>query len=79
MTTNRNGNMRPEGTRRVEGTRHGNQHRSRKVDLLALLDAARYALDVHGEVDNARLYLKLYHRQYALAPASTRRRWRCGR
>jgi hypothetical protein len=56
----------------------GNQHASRRRDLLGLLDAARFVLG-RGNVLSARAYLITYRLAYALAPASTRRRWRCGR
>jgi hypothetical protein len=43
-----------------------------------LLRAAREALR-SGEVHISIVYLYVYRFQYAEAPASTRRRWRCGR
>ena len=56
---------------------HGNQHASRKVGLMALLDLARTALR-RGEVETAQSCLYVYRAGYAQAPASTRRPWRCG-
>lgn len=56
----------------------GNQHYSRKVDLMDMLRRARDALRWH-QLENARFYLSLFRTAHALAPASTRRRWRCGR
>jgi len=57
----------------------GNQHRSRRRDLIGLLDAARYWLKDRSALHTARGLLQRYHIEYALAPASTRRRWKCGR
>lgn len=57
--------------------RHGNQHVSRKTRLLSLLRAARVYLWA-GEVADARALLATFWRRHAKAPASTRRRWRCG-
>ena len=56
----------------------GNQYVSRKRMLLQTLFYTRMAL--HNAMPNAaRIYLDDYHRAYALVPASTKRRWRCGR
>ena len=56
---------------------HGNQHASRKRDLLAYLSTARIML-LGGRADLARKYLMFYRERYTKAPASSRRRWRCG-
>lgn len=56
---------------------HGNQHNSRRSTLLALLATARDYLDLHN-VKAAQGWLNLYRQCYATAPASTRRRWKCG-
>ena len=56
----------------------GNQHRSTRASLLGLLRLARAALRV-GVVDTARECLAAYHCGHDQAPASTRRRWKCGR
>jgi hypothetical protein len=56
----------------------GNQYASRKRRLLTTLRAARSALASH-RVDTAQWFLSIYHAAYAVAPASTRRRWKCGR
>lgn len=55
-----------------------NQHSSRKTELLALLHAAHDWL-IQGEVEAAQAFLGLYRDAYAQVPASTRRRWKCGR
>ena len=57
---------------------YGNQHRCRRVDLLFLLQMARSDLCILG-VDSARARLRQFWRLYGQAPASTRRRWKCGR
>lgn len=57
---------------------HGNQHASRYGLLTGLLHLARTAL-LRGEVDTARSCLYVYRIGYTQAPASTRRRWKCGR
>jgi len=57
---------------------HGNQHDSLKTDLLNMLYAAEVYLR-NGLVSEARVVLGWYRRDYLLAPASTRRRWKCGR
>lgn len=71
----------------------GNQHASRKADLLKALDCARkavrmaYRIRTSGALgftmadhyrDDARYALTLYRAKYNAAPASTRRRWACG-
>ena len=56
----------------------GNQHASRKVRLRRLLYAA-YSLMTSGNTEDARKYMGIYRRLYAEAPASTRRRCKCGR
>lgn len=55
-----------------------NQYNSRKSDLLDMLHTARDYLE-SGLIENARFYLRLYRTAYSLVPASTKRRWRCGR
>lgn len=66
---------------------HGNQHASRKADLLTILNVARSRLRVaamtHGKqrehlVSDARYALAMFRAKYNAAPASTRRRWACG-
>lgn len=59
-------------------TSGGNQHTGRRAGLLALLGVARAAL-ADGEVEAARSCLLFYRMGHAQAPASTRRRWKCGR
>jgi len=56
----------------------GNQHSSLKQRLLFMLGVARLCLSA-GEVEGARGALARYREVYAAAPASTRRRWKCGR
>ncbi len=56
----------------------GNQYESRRADLMDMLRTARELLRC-GDWLRARYYLSLYRTAYALAPASTRRRWKCGR
>lgn len=56
----------------------GNQYISRRRWLLGYLKAARAWL-AHGEVSVARGWLAVFRAEYAKVPASTRRRWRCGR
>lgn len=55
----------------------GNQYASRKRDLLRLIHAARELLR-EGSPTGARICMDEYRRRYSRAPASTRRRWRCG-
>ena len=62
----------------MDNVKHGNQHWSRKLRLLEFLQASRAALR-RGEVVWARYMLETYRYNYAKAPASTRRRWKCGR
>ena len=57
----------------------GNQHASRKAELIHLLNMACTCLRYPGTRSMARNYLAEYREAYALVPASTRRRWRCGR
>ena len=57
---------------------HGNQHVSRKRDLCKLIHWAHDHL-IDGHVDAAQGILDAYRRAYAAVPASTRRRWKCGR
>ncbi len=56
----------------------GNQYSSEKRLLLSQLWMARLALRM-GAVWYAQELLKMFHTRYAEAPASTRRRWKCGR
>ena len=55
----------------------GNQYRSRKGALLDTLACARLNLAA-GVVGAARAGLRLFWKQHGRAPASTRRRWKCG-
>lgn len=57
---------------------HGNQHVSRKADLLRVLGHARLSL-AGGHHLAAVLYLQQWRGEYRSVPASTRRRWKCGR
>lgn len=50
----------------------------RKAVLKNLLSYAREALNDH-DVWLARWWLDSYHHYYAAVPASTKRRWKCGR
>lgn len=64
-------------------TTWGNQHHSRRAELLRVLGWARKALR-SGQSRRMRIYLAqsylaLWRTEYERAPASTRRRWRCGR
>jgi hypothetical protein len=54
-----------------------NQHYSRKVDLMDTLKRVRMYLRWHMLAD-ARFQLAKFWREHSKAPASTRRRWRCG-
>lgn len=56
----------------------GNQYLSRKADLWAMIHTAHDLL-IAGNVEGARYYLSLYRTAYGLAPASSKRRWKCGR
>ena len=56
----------------------GTQHKSLRRYLVDLLAAAEGALR-DGKTATARFLLCLYRAGYAQAPASTRRRWKCGR
>ena len=56
---------------------HGNQYGSRKATLIQRLHNARVLLKA-GIFSQARIFLEWYREDYAKAPASTRRRWRCG-
>ena len=57
---------------------HGNQHKSPKRSLVLILDAARRYLAA-GDLLRARHRLSKFWRLRELVPASTRRRWKCGR
>lgn len=62
----------------------GNQHNSRRGDMLAVLGLARRALRsdalaVPARVRFAQSYLAVWRGMLDSTPASTRRRWRCGR
>ena len=56
----------------------GNQYNSRNSYLWALIYTARDYLEL-GDVEQAQEWLALYRKLYAQVPASTRRRWKCGR
>ena len=56
----------------------GNQHQSRKERLMDFLDVSRAELR-QGNIVMAMYMLETYRYNYAKAPASTRRRWRCGK
>ena len=56
----------------------GNQHVSRKRELMRMLYNARSYLDC-GDIHIARRFLDAWRTAYALVPASTKRRWKCGR
>lgn len=55
-----------------------NQHNSRRRALLWCLNTARALLSA-GNLYDARCTLAYFRREFARVPASTRRRWRCGR
>ena len=57
---------------------HGNQHASRYGTLMGRLHNARQFL-ADGYLNLARINLEEWRREHAQAPASTRRRWRCGK
>ena len=57
---------------------YGNQHRSRRGDLIGMLDTVRDLLR-DGYITAAQEILDFFWLQHAKAPASTRRRWKCGR
>ena len=57
---------------------HGNQHAGRRADLIRLLNRARSVL-MDGRVSAAHWWITQWRTLYAMAPASTRRRWKCGR
>lgn len=56
----------------------GNQHSSRRGDLMAILHLARNVLK-ERRVRAAQMLLDYFWHLYARTPASTRRRWKCGR
>ena len=56
----------------------GNQYSSPKAALMADLAAARQELR-NGHVEDARQWLNWWRVGYMNTPASTRRRWKCGR
>ena len=56
----------------------GNQHQSRKRTLIWFLAMCRYTLH-DGNIRRARAWLEAWRCDYSLVPASTRRRWRCGK
>lgn len=69
---------------------HANQHASPRAKLLAILAVARGDLQRARvlrddpimraySVAQARAALQLFRAGYSAAPASTRRRWKCGR
>jgi len=57
---------------------HANQYASPRRTLLWQLDFARQALR-DGSLWLAQDLLKMFRARYATIPASTRRRWKCGR
>ena len=57
---------------------YGNQHASRYGALKRMLHLSHTWLQ-EGDVPLARSYLNLYRNGYEQAPASTRRRWKCGK
>jgi hypothetical protein len=56
----------------------GNQYISVKRRLLNIIAMSRAFL-TEGDVVLARCELEYYRTQYAKVPASTRRRWKCGK
>ncbi len=50
---------------------------TRKERCIMLIREARHCL-AHNQMYTARVYLEMYREIYAAAPASTKRRWRCG-
>lgn len=57
---------------------HGNQHCSNKRILMTRLHRAREELN-RGYLFWAREFLNAWRKGYAETPASTRRRWKCGK
>ncbi len=55
-----------------------NQYSSRKRDLWRWIELAHDYL-IQGEIAAAQYFLLRYRMEYTTIPASTRRRWRCGR
>lgn len=55
-----------------------NQHSSTKATLRETLRSVRDML-ANGDITEARETLDWFWRLWATAPASTRRRWKCGR
>lgn len=55
-----------------------NQYASRKSEMREMLDDIREWLRV-GEVKHARFLLAVFRLRMEEVPASTRRRWKCGR
>ena len=58
---------------------HANQYVSPKRNLMMKLNMARYALRVAHCTWYAQELLRDFRNYYATIPASTRRRWKCGR
>jgi hypothetical protein len=58
--------------------KNGNQHSSRRVTLMNHLRHARVYL-ARGLVEAAHWHLDVFWKMHAQAPASTQRRWRCGK
>ena len=56
----------------------GNQHESRKRTLIWFLAMCRRNL-AYGNIPTARDWLEAWRCGYSLVPASTRRRWKCGK
>ena len=55
-----------------------NQHRSPRKEMMAMLHLARDVLK-DGNTWAAQEVLAYFWQLYSLTPASTRRRWKCGR
>ena len=62
----------------MDNVKHGNQHVSRKRELMKMLYTAHTAINI-GWKSLARDSLEKWRTAYALVPASTKRRWKCGR
>jgi hypothetical protein len=56
----------------------GNQHQSQRGELMAMLHLTRDLIS-DGRIRSAQMMLELFWQQHSQAPASTRRRWKCGR
>ena len=60
------------------GVERMNQHSSNKLELMRMLDTARFYLR-NGCLLEARITLSGFWGAYAQMSASTRRRWKCGK